>query len=200
MAQAPEQTHFQRKWTNFCNILFSEVAPSHRDLCSKQTAHIRHLCMQMINMQSSWSKGISETNLKLQIPCSKCMHWSVMSQADAFTSQAYACMYCMHCPMMSQADACSYCIGSVVLILSRIYPQTPKNIDCLSHLVCFISTVTGRSNKKRKEKKNLTFWKAGASSRHITNLKQSILETFDIYGSTFISSYFVNMHVETIDI
>jgi hypothetical protein len=44
-------------------------------------------------------------------------------------------------------------------------------------LVCFISTVNGRSNKKRKEKK-----KAGASSRHITNLKQSILETFDIYG------------------
>jgi hypothetical protein len=26
-------------------------------------------------------------------------------------------------------------------------------------------------------------WKIGASSGHITNLKQSILETFDIYGS-----------------
>ncbi len=25
-------------------------------------------------------------------------------------------------------------------------------------------------------------WKAGASSGHITNLKQSILKTFDIYG------------------
>ncbi len=25
-------------------------------------------------------------------------------------------------------------------------------------------------------------WKTGASSGHITNLKQSILETFDIYG------------------
>ncbi len=31
---------------------------------------------------------------------------------------------------------------------------------------------------KRKEKKPI---KTGASSRHITNLKQSILETFDIY-------------------
>jgi hypothetical protein len=69
-------------------------------------------------LQSSWSKGISETNLKLQIPCSKCMQqpcdWPVMSQADA-------CTHCMHCPMISQADACSYCMGSVVLILSRIH-------------------------------------------------------------------------------
>jgi hypothetical protein len=49
------------------------------------------------------------------------MHWPVTSQADACTSQAYACMYCMHCPMTSQADACSYCMGSVVLISSQIY-------------------------------------------------------------------------------
>jgi len=34
------------------------------------------------------------------------------------------------------------------------------------------------STKKRKEKK-----KASPSSGHITNLKQSILETFDIYGT-----------------
>jgi hypothetical protein len=34
---------------------------------------------------------------------------------------------------------------------------------------------------KRKEKKPI---KTSASSGHITNLKQSILETFDIYGST----------------
>jgi hypothetical protein len=37
-------------------------------------------------------------------------------------------------------------------------------------LVCFISTVNGRI-KKRREKKT---WKPGASSGHITNLKQSI--------------------------
>ncbi len=42
-------------------------------------------------------------------------------QADACTSQAYACMYYMHCPMASKADACTYCMGSVVLILSGIY-------------------------------------------------------------------------------
>ncbi len=41
-------------------------------------------------------------------------------------------------------------------------------------LVCFISTV----NCCRKKKP----WKTGTSSGHITNLKQSILETFDIYG------------------
>ncbi len=68
--------------------------------------------------QSSWSKGISEANLKLLIPCSKCMQQPCDRPV---TSQADACMYCNHCPMTSQANACSYCMGSVVLILSRIY-------------------------------------------------------------------------------
>jgi hypothetical protein len=36
------------------------------------------------------------------------------------------------------------------------------------------------ATKKRKEEAYP--WKAGASSGHITNLKQSILETFDIYA------------------
>jgi hypothetical protein len=36
---------------------------------------------------------------------------------------------------------------------------------------------------KKKRKEESYCWKAGASSGHITNLKQSILETFDIYGS-----------------
>ncbi len=40
-------------------------------------------------------------------------------------------------------------------------PWTSKNIDCLSHL-CFISTVSGCSNKKKKE--DAYPWKAGASS------------------------------------
>ncbi len=53
-------------------------------------------------------------------------------------------------------------------------------------LVCFISTVNGRSNKKMKRKEEAYPWKAGSSSRHITNLKQSILETFDIYGNNTI--------------
>ncbi len=52
---------------------------------------------------------------------------------------------------------------------------------CTACLVCFISTVNGRSNKK-KRKEEAYAWKAGASSGNITNLKQSILETFDIYG------------------
>jgi hypothetical protein len=28
---------------------------------------------------------------------------------------------CMHQPVMSQADACTYCMGSIVLISSQIY-------------------------------------------------------------------------------
>jgi hypothetical protein len=47
-------------------------------------------------------------------------------------------------------------------------------------LVCFISTVNGHRGKK--EKKPI---KMGTSSGHITNLKQTILETFDIYGTNF---------------
>jgi hypothetical protein len=49
-------------------------------------------------------------------------------------------------------------------------------------LVCFIVTVNGCSNKKKKRKEEAFPWKAGASSRHITNLKQSIFEAFDIYA------------------
>jgi hypothetical protein len=50
-------------------------------------------------------------------------------------------------------------------------------------LVCFISTVNGCSNKKKNRKEEAYSWKAGASSGHITNLKQSILETFNIYAT-----------------
>ncbi len=72
--------------------------------------------------QSSWSNGMSETKLKLQIPCSECMQQPcdhlMMSQSDA-------CSKCMqqpcYSPMMTQAYECCYCMGSVVSILSRIY-------------------------------------------------------------------------------
>ncbi len=36
---------------------------------------------------------------------------------------------------------------------------------------------------KKKRKEEAYPWKAGSSSGHITNLKQSILETFDIYDT-----------------
>ncbi len=43
-------------------------------------------------------------------------------------------------------------------------------------LVCFISTVNGRCNKKEKKRREEAYpWKAGTSSGHTTNLKQSIL-------------------------
>jgi hypothetical protein len=38
------------------------------------------------------------------------------------------------------------------------------------------------TKKKRKEEAYL--WKASASNGHITNLKQSILKTFNIYAET----------------
>jgi hypothetical protein len=45
-------------------------------------------------------------------------------------------------------------------------------------LVLLMTTAT--TKKKRIEEAYP--WKAGTSSGNITNLKQSILETFDIYG------------------
>ncbi len=48
-------------------------------------------------------------------------------------------------------------------------------------LVCFISTFNRVSNKKKKRKEEAYPWKTGASNAHITNLKQSILEIFDIH-------------------
>jgi hypothetical protein len=38
------------------------------------------------------------------------------------------------------------------------------------------------TKKEKKRKEEAYPWKTGASSGHIINLKQSILETFDIYG------------------
>ncbi len=77
---------------------------------------------------------------------------------------------------MTKATACVIYKATACVITNH---RHLKNIDCLSHLVCFISIVNGRNNKKRKEEAYP--WKDGASSGHITNLKQSILETFDIY-------------------
>ena len=46
----------------------------------------------------------------------------------------------------------------------------------------------------KKEKKEEAYpWKAGASNGHITNLKQSILETFNIYGSILVSVFDISM-------
>jgi hypothetical protein len=53
-----------------------------------------------------------------------------------------------------------------------------RNIDCLiactACLVCLISTVNSHSKRKKKKRSLLTI-KTGASSGHITKLKQSIL-------------------------
>jgi hypothetical protein len=83
-------------------------------------------------------------------------------------------------------------VNTCVLTFTRIYfsrfgiymclnHRHLSNIDCLvactAFLVCLISIVN--SHSKKEEKKPI---KTGTSSRHITNVKQSIFETFDIYG------------------
>jgi hypothetical protein len=80
------------------------------------------------------------------------------------------CRCCFHCKKNAN--------GSTTLGLCTLHRHL-SNLDCLTVcttcLVCFISTVNGRSQKKKPIK-------TGPSSGHITNLKQSILETFDIYA------------------
>jgi hypothetical protein len=62
---------------------------------------------------------------------------------------------------------------------SAKHPRHLSNIDCLmsctTYLVYLISTVNGCSKKKKP-------LKTGTSSGHITNLKQSVWETFEIYA------------------
>ncbi len=71
--------------------------------------------------------------------------------------------------------------GTTKKVLQVIMPLEHRllsNIDCLTActacLVCFICTVNRHSKKKP--------WKTSAGSGNITNLKQSSLETFDIYA------------------
>jgi hypothetical protein len=49
---------------------------------------------------------------------------------------------------------------------------------------------------KKKREEEAYPWKASASSRHITNLKQFILKTFDIYA--FISLYILDVYGENL--
>jgi hypothetical protein len=67
---------------------------------------------------------------------------------------------------------------------------------CTACLVCFISTVNCHCNKKKKRKEEAYPWRAGSSSGHTTNLKQSILETFDIYGSSPIQEQLLLQQVQ----
>ncbi len=48
-----------------------------------------------------------------------------------------------------------------------------------------------------KKKEEAYPWKAGASSSHITNLKQSILKTFNIYGWVHLGHRDCNEHIQT---
>ncbi len=61
--------------------------------------------------------------------------------------------------------------------------QTSKNTDCL-RAPCLLHQYCQWPQQQKKKRKEAAYpWKAGASSGHIKNLKQSILETFDIYGN-----------------
>jgi hypothetical protein len=84
---------------------------------------------QGLSCKLKFVHGVSETNLKLKVPCSKCMHRPVMSWGNACSTCMHWPVTSMHWPVMSQADACTYCMGSKVLSLSRIYSSYFE--DCL---------------------------------------------------------------------
>ncbi len=60
----------------------------------------------------------------------------------------------------------------------------------------FASLVLSMAAATKKRKEEAYPWKAGASSGHITNLKQSILETFDTYATTTKAREIINTDLE----
>jgi hypothetical protein len=80
----------------------------------------------------------------------------------------------MFCPCYQHPQYCSNW-RRVNSLIHRYLSNIDFLMACTAYLVCFISTVNGCSKKKEPIK-------TSASSGHIANLKQSILETFDIYG------------------
>ncbi len=75
-----------------------------------------HICNKVTG-----DKGISETKSKQQSPCSNCMHWPVMSWGNACSTCMLKPVRCMDRPATFKADPCTYCMGSKVSSLSRIY-------------------------------------------------------------------------------
>jgi len=91
-------------------------------ICSKFVDNFHFDLDICLTLQSSWSKGLSETKSKQQSPCSNCIHRPVMSWGNNMVA---ACTYCMHRPLMSRGNHVvaggTYCMGSKVSSLSRMY-------------------------------------------------------------------------------
>jgi hypothetical protein len=91
-------------------------------------------------------KGISKTKSKQQSACSNCMHQPVTSWGNPCSTCMHKPVKCMHWTVMSQADACSYCTGSVVLILSQIYLGSFK---LCFHWQCFKAKNASNSDMRQ---------------------------------------------------
>ncbi len=75
----------------------------------------------LCSLKVAGDKGISEAKSKQQSPCSNYMHRHVTSWGNACSTCMHKPVRCMHQLMMLQADACTYCMGSKVSNVSRIY-------------------------------------------------------------------------------
>ncbi len=64
------------------------------------------------NLKVAGDKGISEMKSKQQSPCSNCMNRPVTSLCIACSTYMHKPVRCMHWPVMSQANACIYCVRS----------------------------------------------------------------------------------------
>ncbi len=83
-----------------------------------------------------------------------CLQWPVVQPFPAaWVGTMGQCSVYLH--QMSMVHGSYFCRATTKAV-GYFAHRHLKYIDCLSHLVCFISTVNGRSNNKRKEKKKLT--------------------------------------------
>ncbi len=71
--------------------------------------HIIYLCL--LHPRQTWNFRSLAVSA-----CNSLWHHRLM-----YAPHRHACMYCMYCSMTSQANACSYCMGSAVLISCQIY-------------------------------------------------------------------------------
>ncbi len=108
--------------------------------------------------------------------------WVVQHRQDHF----YLCCTAQ-CGQGKYSSDCHVSLSLTVLLTNfanvndLLLPQTSKEYRLLKSPCLLYQYCQWLQQQKKKIKEEAYPWKAGTSSGHITNLKQSILETFDIY-------------------
>ncbi len=154
---------------NYGFIMFYSTVPS----CQKLAADLSQLLMyKLISLGANLSSP--SFNKDLYNPCLS-IHFPATFPPFSCHFPAIFLLFSRHFPAIFPRPVAEFEPWILVLRVKSSTHRHLSNIECLKALpaclVCFISTVNGHHKKTKKKP-----WKTGASSRHITNLKQSILD------------------------